>query len=51
MTDTSLSCVAASGGSCTATAAVTVVAGSFIDLSIGGTSGTPAGVWTQLECD
>jgi hypothetical protein len=51
MLDTALSCVAASGGSCTATGSVTVAAGSFIDLSIGGPSGTPAGVWTQLECD
>ena len=51
MADTALSCIAASGGSCTATGAVTVAAGGFIDLSIAGTSGTPAGVWTQLECD
>ncbi|HZL26571.1 MAG TPA: hypothetical protein VFC39_08585, partial [Acidobacteriaceae bacterium] len=51
MADTALSCAAASGGSCMATGAVTVAAGSFIDLSVAGASGNPAGVWTQLECD
>ncbi len=51
MADTALSCAASSGGSCTATGAVSVAAGSFIDFAIAGPSGTPAGVWTQLECD
>jgi collagen type VII alpha len=51
MADTALSCAAVSGGSCTATGAVTVAAGSFIDLSVAGASGTVAGVWTALECD
>jgi len=51
MVDTALSCVASSGSSCTVTGSVAVAAGSFIDLSIAGPSGTPAGVWTQLECD
>jgi hypothetical protein len=51
MADTALSCVAASGGSCTATGAVAVTAGSFIDFRIAGASGTVAGVWTQLQCD
>jgi hypothetical protein len=51
MADTPLSCAATSGGSCTATGAVAVAAGSFIDLNIAGPSGNPAGVWTQLECD
>jgi hypothetical protein len=51
MVNTELSCSPASGGSCTVTGAVAVAAGSFIDFSISGTSGTTAGVWTQLECD
>jgi len=51
MADTVLSCAAASGGSCTATGAVAVAAGSFIDFSVAGASGDPAGVWTRLECD
>jgi hypothetical protein len=51
MVDTALSCIAASGGSCTTNGAVAVSAGSFLDFSIAGASGTPAGVWTQLECD
>ncbi len=50
MADTALSCVAASGGSCTATGSVAVAAGSFLDLSIGGASGTTAGVWTAVVC-
>ena len=51
MADTALSCAAASGRSCTATGSVAIAAGSFIDLSVAGASGNPAGVWTQLECD
>ncbi len=50
MTDTALKCQAASGGSCTSTGAVTIAVGGFIDLSIAGPSGTPAGVWTQVQC-
>jgi hypothetical protein len=54
MADTTLSCVAVSsgsGGTCPAMGAVAVAAGSFIDLHISNASGTPAGVWTSLECD
>jgi hypothetical protein len=51
MADTGLSCSVASGGSCTMTGNVAVAAGSFIDFSVTGASGTPAGVWTALACD
>ncbi len=51
MADTGLGCSAASGGSCTATGSVAVGAGSFVDLSVSGASGTAAGVWTALACD
>ena len=52
LADTTLKCTTAVG-SCTLTLAtpVTVAAGSMIDFSISGASGTPAGVWTALECD
>ena len=50
MSDTALACVAASGSSCTVTGSVAVAAGSFVDLSVAGASGTPAGVWTALGC-
>ncbi len=51
MADTGLGCSATSGGSCTATGSVAVGAGNFVDLSIGGASGTAGGVWTALACD
>ena len=51
MADTGLACSVASGGTCTATGSVAVGAGNFVDLSIGGASGTTAGVWTALACD
>ena len=51
MTGTTLSCAASNGGSCSATGAFAVVAGSFLDLQITGASGTSAGVWTAVECD
>ncbi len=50
LADTTLSCSPATNGSCTATGAVAIPAGSFIDLKIGGASGTAAGVWTSLQC-
>ena len=50
MADTALACVAASGSSCTVTGSVPVAAGSFVDLSVSGASGTAAGVWTALSC-
>lgn len=51
MADTALACSAASGGSCTVTGSLAVAAGSFVDLSIAGASGTAAGVWTALACE
>jgi hypothetical protein len=52
MADTALACqAAASGGSCTVTGTVPVAAGSFVDLSVSGASGTPAGVWTAVGCN
>jgi hypothetical protein len=51
MVATALSCAAASGGSCTATGSDAVAAGSFVDLSVSGASGTGAGVWTALACN
>jgi hypothetical protein len=51
MSDTTLACSVATGGSCMATGAVTVAAGYFVDLVVSGSNGTPAGVWTALGCD
>jgi hypothetical protein len=51
MADTALTCSAASGAACTATANVTVGAGEFVDLRVSGASGTAAGVWTALACN
>jgi hypothetical protein len=51
MVNTSLSCAAASSGSCTATGAITVPSGGFIDLSVSGASGTAAAVWTAVACN
>ncbi len=50
LTNTALSCSSATNGSCTATGAVSIPAGGFIDLEINGASGTAAGVWTSLQC-
>jgi hypothetical protein len=51
MSNTVLSCQASSNGSCTVTGSVAIAAGSFLDLSVSGASGTPAGVWTQVACN
>jgi hypothetical protein len=51
MTDTALTCSANSGASCSGSGSVTIPAGSFVDFSITGASGTPAGVWTALQCN
>ena len=51
LADTALACTAASGASCTATGSVAVAAGSFVDLSVSGSNGTPAGVWTAVACN
>jgi Collagen triple helix repeat (20 copies) len=50
MADTALACLPATNGSCTATGSVAISAGSFLDLRIDFASGTPAGVWTAVEC-
>jgi hypothetical protein len=50
MTATALTCTVASGG-CTALGSVPIAAGSFVDLSITGASGTVAGVWTSISCN
>jgi hypothetical protein len=51
MVDTALVCTASPGVACIASGSVTVPAGSFVDLSIAGASGTTAGVWTALACN
>ncbi len=51
LSDTALSCTAASGTSCTVTGSATIAPGSFVDLNIRGASGTPAGVWTAVACN
>jgi hypothetical protein len=50
MANTALACSVASGNSCSATGTVAIAAGSFVDFSITGSSGTSAGVWTALQC-
>jgi collagen type VII alpha len=50
MANTTLSCSPATNGSCTASGAVTIPAGGFIDLVVSAASGTTAGVWTSLQC-
>ncbi len=53
MADTTLLCDlgSLSAASCTVTGSVTVAPGAFLDLRIDNASGTPAGVWTALECN
>jgi hypothetical protein len=51
LADTVISCVVAQGNSCTGTGSVGISAGSFVDLSITGSSGNAASVWTAVECD
>jgi hypothetical protein len=50
MADTSLSCQAATGGSCTATGSVVVPAGGFVDLSVAHADSVAQGVWTAVSC-
>jgi flagellar basal body rod protein FlgF len=50
MANTMLSCSPATNGSCTASGAVAIPAGGFIDLAMSAASGTTAGVWTSLQC-
>ena len=49
--DTALTCTVSPGAPCTALGSVPVPAGSFVDLSISGATGTAAGVWTALTCN
>ena len=51
MGDTSLSCSAASGGSCSVTGSVAVGAGNFVDFEVTGANGTPGAVWMALACN
>lgn len=53
MADTALVCDFAGlpAASCTAAGSVAVAAGSFLDFRIDNASGTPAGVWTALDCN
>jgi hypothetical protein len=51
MANTALVCSVGSGSSCTMNGSVAIPAGSFVDFSITGASGTPAGVWTALQCN
>ena len=51
MESTTLACTAAPNASCTGTGSIAVAAGSFVDLTISGASGTSAGVWTALACN
>ena len=50
MVSSTLSCSAMTNASCTATGSVPVAAGQFVDYQISGASGTPAAVWTALQC-
>ena len=51
MSSTGLACSASNATSCTQQGSVTITAGSFIDLSITGSNGTAAPVWTALACN
>jgi hypothetical protein len=51
MVDTTLACTASPGVACATTGSVPIAAGSFVDLTITGASGTAAGVWTALACN
>jgi hypothetical protein len=50
MADTAIACPVATNGSCTSTGAVAIPPGSFIEFRVSSASGTPAGVWTSLQC-
>lgn len=51
LTDTTLTCTASQGSSCTANGSVAISQGSFVDLSMTGANVTPAAVWTALACN
>jgi hypothetical protein len=50
MANTAMVCSVTSASTCAVTGAVVVPAGDFVDLQIGGASGTNAGVWMSLAC-
>lgn len=50
MADSSLSCQAATGASCTATGSVGVPAGGFVDISVAHADSVAKGVWTAVSC-
>jgi hypothetical protein len=50
MSNTALTCMPSTSGSCPVMGSVPIPAGSFVDLEITGASGTVAGVWTSLQC-
>lgn len=51
MSDTSLSCTAASGGSCSVTGSVAIAVGNFVDFKVSNANGTPGAVWMALACN
>ena len=52
MANTTLACsLVMSGSACSASGNVTVAPGNFVDFSVSGSSGTPAGVWIALMCN
>jgi hypothetical protein len=51
MANTSLACTVAPGASCTQEGNVTVAAGTFVDFTVTGASGTATGMWMALACN
>jgi len=51
MADTALVCSPPTASSCSVTGSVTIPAGNFVDFRFDSPSGTPAGVWTWLQCN
>ena len=51
MVNTALSCSVSPNSSCASTGTAVVPVDGFLDFSISGTSGTPAGVWTAVLCN
>ena len=51
MADSALSCSVATGQSCTATGAVAVPAGGFLDIGITHPDSVPSGVWVAVSCN
>jgi collagen type VII alpha len=51
MADSALSCAVAQGQSCSATGAVAVPVGSFVDVSIAHPDANPSAVWIAVSCN